>query len=101
MTIPTLNVSPAAAAQSYARIDAGDGREKEDFSFSNFIQQAVGSVVQTGHTADAQAIQAISGKANLTDVVAAISHADLALQSAVAIRDRFVSAYQEVMRMAI
>jgi flagellar hook-basal body complex protein FliE len=34
-------------------------------------------------------------------VVTAISRADLALQTAVALRDRVVSAYQDVMRMPI
>lgn len=100
MTIQTLTVSPAAAASAYAKIDAG-AESEAGASFTSALQQAVGSAIQVGHTADTQSAQAITGKGNLTDVVAAISHADLALQTAVAIRDRVVSAYQEVMRMAV
>ncbi len=100
MSIPTLTVSPAAAASAYAKIDAG-GEPSTDTGFAAVLQNAVGSAIQAGHAADTQSIGAITGKGNLTDVVAAISHADLALQTAVAIRDRVVSAYQEVMRMAI
>lgn len=101
MTVPTLTVSPAAAVSSYARVDAGDGGDGAGPSFANALKQAVGSAIQDGHNADSQSVQAISGKGNLTEVVSAITHADLALQTAVAIRDRVVSAYQEVMRMAI
>ena len=46
-------------------------------------------------------MQAISGEGNLTDVVTALSRAELALQTATAIRDRVVSAYQDIMKMPI
>lgn len=100
MTIPTFTVSPAAAASAYAKIDAGSSSES-GAGFASVMQQAIGSAIQSGHEADTQSVQAIAGKGNLTEIVAAISHADLALQTAVAIRDRVVTAYQEVMRMAI
>ncbi len=38
---------------------------------------------------------------NLTEVAIAVSRAELALQSAVAVRDKVVQAYQDVMRMPI
>jgi flagellar hook-basal body complex protein FliE len=37
----------------------------------------------------------------VTDVVLAVARAELALQTAVAVRDRVVAAYQDVMRMPI
>jgi flagellar hook-basal body complex protein FliE len=58
-------------------------------------------VVDVGHTADAKSMQAITGGGNLTDVVTAVSRAELALQSATAIRDRVVQAYQDIMKMPI
>jgi len=45
--------------------------------------------------------QAVTGEADLTDVVAAITSAELTLQTVVAVRDRLISAYQEIMRMPI
>ena len=62
---------------------------------------AVQGVVQTGHAADAAAAKGISGEGNLTDVVMAVSKAQLALQSTTAIRDRVVQAYQDIMKMSI
>jgi flagellar hook-basal body complex protein FliE len=41
------------------------------------------------------------GQGGVTDAVLAISRAELALQTTVAIRDRVVAAYQDIMRMPI
>jgi flagellar hook-basal body complex protein FliE len=57
--------------------------------------------IETGHAADDQAMKAISGGGNLTEVVTALSHAEMTLQTATAIRDRVVQAYQDIMKMPI
>jgi len=103
MTVPTLTVTPAGAASAYARVQGGgqgDGGPSTP-GFGDALTRALGSVVDAGHKADAQSMQAIAGSGNLTEVVTAVSRAELALQSAVAIRDRVVQAYQDVMRMPI
>ena len=69
--------------------------------FGSMLQNALDGAVETGHTAETSAMQAISGEGNLTDVVTALSRAELALQTATAIRDRVVSAYQDIMKMPI
>jgi len=102
MTVPVLTVTPAGAAGAYARVQSGAGLGEggtATLGFGDALSRALGSVVDAGHKADAQSMQAISGGGNLTEVVTAVSHAELALQSAVAIRDRVVQAYQDVMRM--
>lgn len=104
MTIPSLTVSPAGAAGAYARVQGGGlagAAGAATPSFGDALTRALGSVVDAGHKADAQAMQGIAGAGNLTEVVTAVSKAELALQSAVAIRDRVVQAYQDVMRMPI
>jgi flagellar hook-basal body complex protein FliE len=65
------------------------------------MTEALDQAVQTGHTADNQAVKAISGGGNLTEVVTALSHAEMTLQTATAIRDRVVQAYQDIMKMPI
>ena len=100
-------VNPAGAANAYARVQSGAtgqaGAAQPGFgpSFGDALGRAMGGVVEAGHQADAQSMQAIAGHGNLTDVVTAVSKAELALQSATAIRDRVVQAYQDVMRMPI
>ena len=104
-TIPTIVITPSAAAGAYAKIDqgaVGQGASGGDGgSFGATLQRALEGAVETGHNADAQAMQAISGGGNLTDVVTALSHAELTLQTATAIRDRVVQAYQDIMKMPI
>ena len=105
MTVPVVTVTPSGAAGAYARVQNG-AAPREDAGpatsgFGDMLTRALGSVVDAGHQADAQSVQAITGGGNLTEVVTAVSRAELALQSAVAIRDRVVQAYQDVMRMPI
>nr|WP_294527263.1 flagellar hook-basal body complex protein FliE [uncultured Rhodopila sp.] len=99
-TIPTVVVTPSAAAEAYAKTarQASGGAVGD---FGSTVQQALEKAVQTGHTADDQAMKAISGGGNLTEVVAALSHAELTLQTATVIRDRVVQAYQDIIKMPI
>ena len=98
MTIPTMMITPSGAAQAYARVAGGDDA---DSGFGAVLGRALDGVVQAGHAADQQSMVAIKGGGNFTDVATAVSHAELALQSAVSIRDKVVQAYQDVMRMPI
>ena len=70
-------------------------------SFSAMLERAVGSVAETGRRAEAQAMAAASGKADLVDVVTAVAESETALQTLVAVRDKVITAYEEIMRMPI
>jgi flagellar hook-basal body complex protein FliE len=100
-TIPTVVIRPSTAAEAYTRNALGNTPAGELGSFGNVISQALGEAVQTGHNADDQAMKAIGGGGNLTEVVTALSHAEMTLQTATAIRDRVVQAYQDIMKMPI
>ena len=54
-----------------------------------------------GDTSEKQSLLATAGKANVTDVVEAVSSAEVTLQAVTAVRDRVVNAYQEILRMPI
>lgn len=69
--------------------------------FGAMLERAMEGAVQATRTADATSVQALTGQAGVTDVVLAVSRAELALQTTVALRDRVVSAYQDIMRMPI
>ena len=103
MTTPSITVTPGAAASAYGRVDSGaQGAVSGDASsFGGALQRAIEGAIGTGHTADAAAANAIAGNGNLTEVVTAVARAQLALQTTVAIRDRVVQAYQDIMRMPI
>lgn len=61
------------------------------------MQQAVGKARAADHATQA----GLTGQMGTTEVVMAVGRAELALQTAVAVRDRMVTAYQDVMRMAV
>ena len=103
--------TPSAAASAYARVQGqdalgvgaeGDGRQAGTAgSCGDPRAQALAGVVERGHAADAAAAKGMTGHGNLTEVVMAVSKAQLALQSTTAIRDRVVQAYQDIMKMSI
>ncbi len=94
-------VSPRDAARAYQDVDGGAAGAASGADFGAMVARAVDGAVQAGHAAESQAMTAIAGGGNLTEVVQAVSRAELALQTTTAIRDRVVSAYQDIMRMPI
>jgi flagellar hook-basal body complex protein FliE len=103
-TIPTIVVTPSAAADAYARVDRGGADASTGAATGDFgatLERAMQGAIDDGHAADSKAMDAISGGGNLTDVVTALARAELTLQSATVIRDRVVQAYQDIMKMPI
>lgn len=97
------NISGAAA---YAAIQGGltsgtPAPAAGGSSFGSALQDAVSNLTELGKNADAKSVQGLAGTGNLTDVVMAVSKAEMALQATVAVRDKVISAYQDVMRMAV
>ena len=93
-------VSSRAVADAYDRVARGDpGNAAENFTAA--LKSAMENVVEAGRAADTQAVAAVTGEANITEVVTAITRAELALQTTTAVRDRVVQAYQDIMRMPI
>ncbi len=99
-SIPTITVTPGSAADAYARVDRGEAGVSAG-GFGQSLQRALEGAVQTGRQAEDKALQAITTGAGLTDVVTALSQAELTLQTATAVRDRVIQAYQDIIRMPI
>ena len=72
-----------------------------DQNFADILAQQVQGVVDAGKTSDAMAIDMVNGKANVVDMVTALSETEIAIESMVTVRDRVISAYEEIMRMPI
>lgn len=70
-------------------------------NFADLLAQNVQGVVDQGKASDQMALDMISGKANVVDMVTALSETEMAIESMVTIRDRVISAYEEIMRMPI
>ncbi len=81
---PQASVSPAAGT-----------------SFEDALSQAIGSAVGVLQAGEAVAIQGVEGGVAPMKVVESVMAAQRSLQSILAIRDKVVSAYQEIAHMAI
>jgi flagellar hook-basal body complex protein FliE len=106
--------TPITAASAYANIarltsgvggneSAGTGAVAGNpaADFSSMLKEAMTTVQDMGHKSDAQSRALAAGKANMVDVVTAVSETEVAIDAVVAVRDRVISAYEEIMRMAI
>jgi flagellar hook-basal body complex protein FliE len=105
--------TPGIAANAYAQISriadpsgtgAGIGKATDnpaEKSFGAMLKEAVGSIVDTGHKSDAQMQSVAAGKANILDVVTAVSETEVAIDALVSVRDKVVAAYEDIMRMPI
>ena len=69
--------------------------------FAKMLAQSVQGVVDTGKASDAMAMDMVNGKADVVDMVTALSQTEIAIESMVTVRDRVISAYEEIMRMPI
>ena len=106
--------TPLAAASAYASVAriASDssslalvrqpGAETNgEGSFASVLKEAIGSVAEMGRKSDAQTRAAVNGKANIVDVVTAVSETEVAIDAVVAVRDRVIAAYEDIMKMPI
>lgn len=76
--------------------DPGQGGD-----FAALLSENLQSVVDAGKQSDKLAMDMVNGKANVVDVVTAVSNTEIMVEGMVAVRDRVISAYEEIMRMPI
>ncbi len=86
----------AQGVGSGPRVAGNDGPD-----FGDMVRKATIDSIATMREGEKASAEAVIGNANLTDVVEAVTAAELTLQTVVAIRDRMLSAYQEIMRMPV
>jgi len=102
-------IDPLSAAKAYASVQKaaglGAGGPAEGVAgagdFSSMLRSAMTDVLSTTRHAETQMTAQVQGKAELVDVVTAISAAETSLETVMAVRDQVINAYQEIMRMPI
>jgi flagellar hook-basal body complex protein FliE len=88
--------------QDAAKTSSGtSGQGAQGADFGKLLADQVQGVIDAGKTSDKMSLDMLNGKANVVDVVTAISQTQLAMESMVAVRDKVISAYEEIMRMPI
>jgi len=72
-----------------------------DNTFSNMLSTYAQDAVGTLKKGEAATISAAKGQAELTDVVGNVQNAMRTLELVTSVRDKVISAYQEIIRMPI
>ena len=104
--------TPGFAANAYASIKgmgAGNLMRKPLASeggaggpdFSALLGKALDATANAGRQADAQTASVAGGRADIVNVVTAVAESEAAIETLVAVRDRVIAAYEEIMRMPV
>ncbi|WP_346897012.1 flagellar hook-basal body complex protein FliE [uncultured Roseibium sp.] len=80
---------------------AATGQAGETVSFGDTLAQVSQDAIQRLKDGEAASLAGVDGQASVQQVVEAVMAAEQSLQTAIAIRDKVVGAYQEISRMTI
>ena len=97
-------IDAAAAFDKAAKLGSGGIAPRgmpSQSSFVDLVKEVASNSIDAGKASEKVTAAAVAGKADLTEVVTAVSNAEMALHTVVAVRDRVLAAYQEIMRMPI
>ncbi|HEV7383865.1 MAG TPA: flagellar hook-basal body complex protein FliE [Phenylobacterium sp.] len=93
-----------ATVQKAAGVDPGMGGSEVASAgggFADILKSAMSDAMKASKHAESQMAAQVQGKAQLVDVVTAVSSAQSSLETVMAIRDQVIGAYQEIMKMPI
>ncbi|HWK43285.1 MAG TPA: flagellar hook-basal body complex protein FliE [Stellaceae bacterium] len=104
----TISLSQATSAYAHAlkstaltQPDATTATPTGGGSFADLVKSSLTDAIDAQHQGEQLSMKAATGKADLTQVVTAVTNAEVTLQTVVAVRDKVVTAYQDILRMAI
>lgn len=69
--------------------------------FATVLEEAVRDTIAKVDVAENASMNAAAGQGEIIDMVTAITNAELTLETVVAIRDKVISAYQDIIKMPI
>ena len=104
--MPVTNLADAAAAYSrIASTPTSQGPETriepKGPDFGSMLRDAAEDAIEQLRESESKTLEAAAGGADVNQVVMAVAKADMTLQTVVAVRDRVIQAYQDVLRMPI
>jgi flagellar hook-basal body complex protein FliE len=70
-------------------------------TFTGMLKEALASVNEVGRKSDTQTRAMVNGKSDMINVVTAVSETEVAIDAVVAVRDKVIAAYEDIMKMPI
>ncbi|MCH7938047.1 MAG: flagellar hook-basal body complex protein FliE [Proteobacteria bacterium] len=103
---------PMTAAQNITKVlnaynEAAKGRPQgiesdkstKGNEFADLVKGAISEAKKIGEHSEQLSIAGIAGRADIGQVVAAVAEAEVVIQTVVAIRDKVIDAYKQIIRM--
>lgn len=103
----TMDISSGAAVRAYrlgSSLPVAKGPAAEQTkgpSFSELLEKTATQAIDTIHEGNRAAVAGLRGEISPQAVVEATMAMETTLKTTVAVRDKLVEAYQEVLRMAV
>lgn len=91
------NVADGKSFASRQPIQAKAGGD----DFSSLVRNAIDEAIKIGEKSEKLSIAGVNDRADLNQVVTAVAEAEVTLQTVVAVRDKVIDAYKEILRMPI
>ena len=101
MTLPIAHAAATAYANAAKTVGPGMAARDEGGGFAELLKQAADGAIGSLQQGEAASIKAMNGKADIAEVVTAVTNAEVSLQTVTAVRDRVIQAYQDILRMPI
>ncbi len=95
-----MDIRSSLAAQQYAATRPATAATPSP-GRANGLERAVGAFENTLREGERTALAAMSGGADAHALVQALAQTELAVETAVTVRDKVVEAYQEILRMPV
>ncbi len=101
MAVSSFAAGAYAATQRLSAPSGVTATPQKGASFADTLGQVLENVGQSGRNAEQQTVAVMQGKADMVDVVTAVAESESALETLVAVRDKVIAAYEEIMRMPV
>lgn len=92
-----LNAYNQAAKGNALKPTINEGPGGDDFA--SLVKGAITEAKKIGQRSEQLSIAGITDRADIGQVVTAVAEAEIALQTVVAIRDKVIDAYKDIIRM--
>lgn len=92
-SVPDKSSAPNAIGTDESHGDAKD--------FGAVVKDMAGEAIQTMRTSEAASLQGVAGETDVQSVVEALAAAEMTMRTVVAVRDKVVEAYHDILRMPI
>ena len=95
-----MDIQAQIAMQSYSALRPATQPSEQPNAFSTFMN-GLGSFAQTLQSGESLATQSLHGDVDPHLLVEALAQSELAVETAVTVRNKVVEAYQEILRMPV